>query len=124
MSIEELFNSELFDEYNMSDKYKDCLGILDIYSRKSYEELYEEILSIWRSWKNKANYCIRAGLDYDHARNIASGVCKTITFEDYIRFKAVGKDYEVLENKFNLTEEEKKVIRRIKYNKKKKEVRE
>lgn len=114
MILKELFNDKLVEEYEMQEVFEMCLGALDIYKNKSYEELYLEIVEIWKTWKDKVTMCTKAGLDYDHARNLVSGSCGTITLEDYVRFKSTGKDYIVIEDKSYYSAEEKKAVNRIK----------
>ena len=124
MTLDKLFNDELFEDYEMQEKYKDAVALFNIFNTKSQEELVEDALQIWKTWesgKGKTEFCMRTGIDKTRMHNLLTNTTAYIKFEDYIRIMAVGKDYAVIEQKYPMTEEIQKALNRVKYNKKRKD---
>ena len=125
MRLEELFSDDLCTEYELQKRYIDCIGLLNDYNSKTEVEILEEMLQIWKTWedgKGKAKFLLLAGMDMQRAHNILTESSPNkIKFEDYIRFKAVGKDYAVIEQKYKLDEQSKYIRDRIRRMKNKQE---
>lgn len=125
MRLEELFSDDLYTEYELQKRYIDCVGLLNDYNSKTEVEILEEMLQIWKTWedgKGKAKFLLLAGMDMQRVHNILVGsTTNKIKFEDYIRFKAVGKDYAVIDQKYKLDKQSKYVRDRIRRMKNKQE---
>lgn len=116
MTLDEIFNADLCIEAEMQKKYKDCVGLLDMFSQKTQDELKLEISDIWKTWekgKGKAEFCIKTGLDVKHIQNLIF-TPTIIPFADYARIMSVGKNYVVIENKYQMDEKETKLFRSMK----------
>lgn len=117
MTLDEIFNADLCIEAEMQKKYKDCVGLLDMFSQKTQDELKLEISDIWKTWENgngKAEFCIKTGLDVKHIQNLIFCPTSIISFAEYVRIMSVGKNYVVIEDKYRMDEKETKLLRSLK----------
>ena len=117
MRLEELFSDDLYTEYALQSRYIDAVNLLNEFNSKSESERLEEMVQIWSTWGNgegKAEFLLLAGMDMTRARNVLSG-SNPLRFEDYIRFKAVGKYYAVLAQKYKQDRETQQLRTRLKY---------
>ena len=117
MRLEELFSDDLYTEYALQSRYTDAVNLLNEFNSKSESERLEELIQIWSTWSNgegKAEFLLLAGMDMTRARDVLSG-SNPLRFEDYIRFKAVGKDYAVLAQKYKQDGETHQIKTRLRY---------
>jgi hypothetical protein len=125
MRLEDLFSDDLRIEYELQQRYIDCLALLNEYNSKTESEVLADMLAIWETWDNgkgKAEFLLMAGMDMQKAHNLLSSVTPNrIKFEDYVRFKAVGKDYAVIANKYKLDKHTQSMRGRVKRLKKQEE---
>lgn len=115
MRLNELFNDDLYVEHKLQNIYIDCVGLINAFNSMSDDERLGEMIDIWKSWEDgdgKAKFLQLAGMSMQRAHSILSTSSARINFEDYVRFKSVGKDYAVITQKYNLDEQTKSMLGR------------
>lgn len=115
MRLNELFSDDLYVEHELQKSYIECVSLINTFNSMTKAERLGEMLDIWKSWsdgKGKAEFLTMAGMTMQRAHNILSINTNTINFEDYARFKSVGKDYAVIAQKYNLDAQTKRMLDR------------
>lgn len=108
MTLDKLFSDDLFEEYSMQEKYKVCRGLIEIFNTKTKQDIKNEVSEVWKTWKNgkeKTNFCVLCGIDKQRMHNLLTSG-NTISFEEYAKIMAVGKNYTVIVSKYGNKEVE------------------